>query len=193
MIDGGGSLECGACSSHSGGYRWLVFLVPIVVLAQVSAQTPIRFRTRPWARRRCGRGGTEGVSTASFYQWRRRLAQRRPTRSDAASRRTASSRRGVVSTSGRRASVRDGEVPSDVAGRTSAFQTVRGRAAVSAISVHLPGGARGPERVGPDVGLPQPDDPAVRVRLHGKPSPGRAGGFFGGFRRDLDGRLLLRL
>ena len=84
----------------------------------------------------------EGVSTASFYQWRRRLAQRRPTRSDAASRRTASSRRGVVSTSGRRASVRDGEVPSDVAGRTSAFQTVRVRAVVSAISVHLPGGAR---------------------------------------------------
>jgi len=38
--------------------------------------------------------------------------------------------------------VRDGEVPSDVAGRTSAFQTVRVRAVVSAISVHLPGGAR---------------------------------------------------
>jgi hypothetical protein len=38
--------------------------------------------------------------------------------------------------------VRDGEVPSDVAGRTSAFQTVRVRAAVSAISVHLPGGVR---------------------------------------------------
>lgn len=53
----------------------------------------------------------EEVSTASFYQWRRRLAQRRPPRAD-------------------------------VAGRASAFQAVRVRAVVSAISVHLPGGAR---------------------------------------------------
>ena len=52
----------------------------------------------------------EEVSTASFYQWRRRLAQRRPPRAD-------------------------------VAGRASAFQAVRVRAVVSAISVHLPGGA----------------------------------------------------
>lgn len=95
----------------------------------------------------------EGVSTASFYQWRRRLGERRPTRSDAGSRRTASSRgataglaassrRGAASTSSRRASVRDGEVPGDVVGRTSAFQAVRVRAVVSAISVHLPDGVR---------------------------------------------------
>jgi hypothetical protein len=53
----------------------------------------------------------EGISTASFYQWRRRLAERRPPKPD-------------------------------VAGRASAFQAVRVTGVVSAISVHLPDGAR---------------------------------------------------
>jgi hypothetical protein len=63
----------------------------------------------------------EGVSTASFYWWRKRLADPQAPRPNGKAR--------------RRTSKRD-------AGRVPAFQTVRVTPAGAPLSVHLPGGMR---------------------------------------------------
>jgi len=110
----------------------------------------------------------EGVSTASFYQWRRRLGKPRSPRHRAASRfaasshratgagRAASARRSAPSRSGPsaarpnesrlpdvgRLSCRNVAAARGEVDRTPDFQAVRVTAGLAPISVHLPGGVR---------------------------------------------------
>ena len=98
-----------------------------------------------WRRRvrRFGRSGLtvvrfceeEGVSTASFYRWRNRLADQGPTTRNADARRWATT---------------DGVVP-------PSFQAVRVTGAAASISIQLPGGVR--------VEVPADNLDAVRALL----------------------------
>jgi hypothetical protein len=79
----------------------------------------------------------EGVSTASFYGWRRRLADDRvPRRSDGGQRRAS-----PQAVNGPLAAV-NGPLAVENAEDASPFQIVRVTPAVATLSIHLPGGAR---------------------------------------------------